>query len=151
MAPQAGLFQPLAEKTAAYSRHLYDIASGTGAEFGKAFEAKTADAQKAFTNLVDKACKNALPVPKPLSAMMKSAVLLPTTLFESVQKAVKQARHGRSQLQRRRDQHRRERPRQPHHGSRQPDLRRFTQLSLDPLETWVSRDHFARLCRAMPG
>ena len=28
MAVQAGLIQPLAEKTAAYSRHLYDIASG---------------------------------------------------------------------------------------------------------------------------
>ena len=32
---QANLFQPLAEKTAAYSRHLYDIASGTGAELAK--------------------------------------------------------------------------------------------------------------------
>jgi phasin family protein len=37
LALQASLFQPLAEKTAAYSRHLYDIASGTGAEFGKGF------------------------------------------------------------------------------------------------------------------
>ena len=46
LALQAGLIQPLAEKTAAYSRHLYDIASGTGAEFGKAFEGDTAEAQK---------------------------------------------------------------------------------------------------------
>src|ERR1700760_1256708 len=37
-AMQAAMFQPLAEKTAAYSRHLYDIAAGTGAEFGKQFE-----------------------------------------------------------------------------------------------------------------
>src|SRR6218665_3561089 len=44
---KASLFQPLAEKTAAYSRHLYDIASGTGAEFGKAFETQASDAQKA--------------------------------------------------------------------------------------------------------
>ena len=29
LALQAGLFQPLAEKTAAYSRHLYDIATNT--------------------------------------------------------------------------------------------------------------------------
>ena len=43
LALQASLFQPLAEKTAAYSRHLYDIASGTGAEFGKAFEAQATD------------------------------------------------------------------------------------------------------------
>ena len=46
LALQASLVQPLAEKTAAYSRHLYEIASGTGAEFGKAFEADTAEAQK---------------------------------------------------------------------------------------------------------
>ena len=43
---QSGLMQPLAEKTAAYSRHLYDIASGSGAEFGKAVEEQAADAQK---------------------------------------------------------------------------------------------------------
>ena len=44
LALQAALFQPLAEKTAAYSRHLYDIASSTGAEFGKAFEGQAAEA-----------------------------------------------------------------------------------------------------------
>ena len=39
---QASMMQPLAEKSVAYSRHLYDIASGTSAEFSKAAEA-TAD------------------------------------------------------------------------------------------------------------
>jgi phasin family protein len=74
LALQAGLFQPLAEKTAAYSRHLYDIASGTGAEFGKAFEAQATDAQKAFTNLVDSAAKNAPAGSETAVAVMKSAV-----------------------------------------------------------------------------
>ena len=46
LALQASLFQPLAEKTAAYSRHLYDISASTGAEFGKTFESQVADAQK---------------------------------------------------------------------------------------------------------
>ena len=46
---QANLFQPLAEKTAAYSRHLYDIASGTGAELAKAFESQASDLQKNFS------------------------------------------------------------------------------------------------------
>lgn len=91
MALQAGLLQPLAEKTASYSRHLYDIASGTGAEFGKAFEAKTADAQKAFTNLVDSAAKNAPAGSETAVAMMKSTVSAANNAFESVQKAVKQA------------------------------------------------------------
>ena len=51
LALQAGLFQPLAEKTAAYSRHLYDIASGTTTEFGKAFEAQAAEVQRNKKNL----------------------------------------------------------------------------------------------------
>src|SRR3954454_21053441 len=46
LALQAALFQPLAEKTAAYNRHLYDIAASTGAEFSKAFEGTFAEAQK---------------------------------------------------------------------------------------------------------
>ncbi|MCJ0763837.1 phasin family protein [Variovorax terrae] len=91
LALQASLFQPLAEKTAAYSRHLYDIASSTGAEFGKAFEAKTAEAQKAFVGLVDNAAKNAPAGSETAVAVMKSAVAAANNAFESVQKAVKQA------------------------------------------------------------
>lgn len=59
LALQASLFQPLAEKAAAYSRHLYEIASGTGAEFSKAFEGQAADAQKQFVQLIDNAAQNA--------------------------------------------------------------------------------------------
>lgn len=91
LALQAGLFQPLAEKTAAYSRHLYDIASGTGAELGKAFESQTADTQRAFANLVDSAAKNAPAGSETAVAVMKSAVSAANNAFESVQKAVKQA------------------------------------------------------------
>lgn len=91
MALQAALFQPLAEKAAAYSRHLYDIASGTGAEFGKAFEGQTADAQKQFAGLVDNATKNAPAGSETAVAVMKSAVAAANNAFESVQKAVKQA------------------------------------------------------------
>lgn len=91
LALQAGMFQPLAEKAAAYSRHLYDIASGTGAEFGKALESQTTDAQKAFTTLVDSAAKNAPAGSETAVAVMKSAVAAANNAFESVQKAVKQA------------------------------------------------------------
>jgi phasin family protein len=91
LALQASLFQPLAEKTAAYSRHLYDIASGAGAEFGKAFEAKAAESQKAFVGLVDNAAKNAPAGSETAVAVMKSAVAAANNAFESVQKAVKQA------------------------------------------------------------
>ncbi len=91
LALQASLFQPLAEKTAAYTRHLYDIAQGTGAEFTKAFETKTAEAQQAFVGLVDSAAKNAPAGSETAVAVMKSAVAAANNAFESVQKAVKQA------------------------------------------------------------
>jgi len=108
LALQAGLIQPLAEKTAAYSRHLYEIASGTGAEFGKAFEAEVAEvqnrfaefgkvfaadaaeAQKTFVALVGNAAKNAAGTETAVD-VMKSAVTAASNAFESVQKAVKQA------------------------------------------------------------
>ena len=91
MAVQAGLIQPLAEKTAAYSRHLYDIASGASAEFAKNLEAQTADAQKKFMGLVDSAAKNAPAGSEAAVSMMKNAVTAANSAFESVQKSVKQA------------------------------------------------------------
>ena len=91
LALQAAMFQPLAEKTAAYSRHLYDIATSTSADFSKAFEGKTAEAQKAFAGLVDSAAKNAPAGSETAVAVMKSAVAAANNAFESVQKAVKQA------------------------------------------------------------
>lgn len=91
LALQASLFQPLAEKTAAYSRHLYDIATGTGAEFGRTFEAQTADVQQKFLAVVDNAAKNAPAGSETAVAVFKSAVAAGNNALESVQKAVKQA------------------------------------------------------------
>ncbi len=91
LALQSGLFQPLAEKAAAYSRHLYDIASGTGADFSKAFEGQATDAQKKFMGLVDNAAKNAPAGSEAAVAVMKSTVAAANNALESVQKAVKQA------------------------------------------------------------
>lgn len=91
LALQAALFQPLAEKTAAYSRHLYDIATGTSAEFGKAFESQAADVQKKFLAVVDNAAKNAPAGSETAVAVFKSAVAAGNNALESVQKAVKQA------------------------------------------------------------
>ena len=91
MSLQANLMQPLAEKAVAYSRHLYDIASGTSAEFGKAAEAQAADGHKKFLAVVDNAAKNAPAGSETAVAMMKSSVAAATSAMESVQKAVKQA------------------------------------------------------------
>ena len=88
---QAGLFQPLAEKTASYSRHLYDIASNTAGEFNKTLEAQSTEARKNFNALLDNTTKNAPAGSESAVAMVKSAVSAANNAFESVQKAVKQA------------------------------------------------------------
>jgi len=91
LALQSGLLQPLAEKTAAYSRHLYEIATGTSSEFTKAMENQAAEAQQKFTGMVDSAAKNAPAGSETAVAVMKSAVAAANNALESVQKAVKQA------------------------------------------------------------
>jgi phasin family protein len=91
LALQASLVQPLAEKTAAYSRHLYDIAQSAGAEMSKTFEGQTAEAQKKFADLVENATQNAPAGSEAAVTMMKNAMTAANTAYESVQKAVKQA------------------------------------------------------------
>ena len=91
MALQASMLQPAAEKAAAYSRHLYDIAASTGAEVTRVAEATAADAQTKFMSVVDTAVKNAPAGSENAVALVKSAVAAANNAFEGVQKAVKQA------------------------------------------------------------
>jgi phasin family protein len=91
MALQSAMLQPLAEKSAAYSRHLYDIASGSSAEFSKAFEGQAAEAQQKFMALVDSTAKSAPAGSESAVAVMRNAVTAANSALESVQKAVKQA------------------------------------------------------------
>ena len=91
IALQAGLLQPAAEKAAAYSRQLYDIAAATSAEVSKVAEATAADTQSKFMSVVDSAVKNAPAGSENAVALVKSAVTAANNAFEGVQKAVKQA------------------------------------------------------------
>ena len=91
LALQAGLLQPAAEKAAAYSRHLYDIAAATNAEVTKVAEETAAEAQKKFVSVVDSAVKNAPAGTENAVALVRSAVAAANNAFESVQKAAKQA------------------------------------------------------------
>lgn len=88
---QASLMQPLAEKATAYSRQLFEIASGTGAAFASAAEGQAADAQTKFLAVVDNIAKNAPAGSETAVAVMKNAVSAASNAMESVQKAVKQA------------------------------------------------------------
>ena len=91
LALQSSLLQPAAEKAAAYSRHLYDIATATTSEMTKAAEATAADAQKKFMSVVDTAVKNAPAGSENAVALVKSAVAAANNAYESVHKASKQA------------------------------------------------------------
>jgi phasin family protein len=91
LALQASLLQPAAEKAAAYSRYVYEIAASTGAEVTRVTEATTADAQAKFMSIVDTAVKNAPAGTENAVALVKSAVAAANNAFESVQKATKQA------------------------------------------------------------
>ena len=91
LALQASLLQPAAEKAAAYSRHLYDIAAATGSEVTKVAEATASDAQAKFMTAVDAAVKNAPAGSENAVALVKSAVAAANNAMEGMQKAVKQA------------------------------------------------------------
>ena len=85
------LLQPVAEKAAAYSRHVYDIAAATGAEVTRVAESRLADTQASFMNLVDSAVKNAPAGTENAVALVKSALAATNNAYESVHKAAKQA------------------------------------------------------------
>jgi len=87
----SGAVQPMAEKVAAYSRELYNIASGANAEFNKVANTQAADVQKQFVAVVDNALKNAPQGSEAAVAAVKNAVSTASAAIESVQKAVKQA------------------------------------------------------------
>lgn len=91
LALQTGLVQPLVEKSAAYSRHVYDITSGTGAEFSKAFEEKFEQVQSAYAAMMDNMFKNAPAGSETAVAVMRSAMSAGQNAIESAQAAAKQA------------------------------------------------------------
>jgi phasin family protein len=91
LALQSSLLQPAAEKAAAYSRHVYEIAASTGAEVSRVAEATSAEAQAKFMAIVDTSVKNAPAGSENAVALVKAAVAAANNALESVQKATKQA------------------------------------------------------------
>ena len=91
LALQTGLFAPAAEKTVAYSRHVYGIAVEAGAEFTKALERKTVEAQKALNQVIENVAKNAPAGTESAVAVLKSALSSSQSAIESAQSSAKQA------------------------------------------------------------
>jgi phasin family protein len=88
---QARLMQPLAEKLTAYSRELFAIASDTSAEFAKAAEDQSADAQHKFMAVFENVARNAPAGSEPMVSAVRSAVNAAAGAMEQVQQAVKRA------------------------------------------------------------
>lgn len=91
MTTQAAMIQPLLEKTTAYSRQLYSVASAAGDELSKNIEAQAADSKTKFMDFVDTASKNAPVGTEPVVAMAKKVVEVTNAAVEATRKTVKQA------------------------------------------------------------
>lgn len=90
IALQAGLVQPILEKSASYGRQVYDIVNGVGAEFARAIEDKMAEAQQAFVAAMDNAVKNAPAGSETAVALFKSAMSASQEAIQSAQNAARQ-------------------------------------------------------------
>lgn len=91
VAVQAALIQPAAEKALAYTRHLYEIASDTSAEFNRVAESQIADGSQRVQALVENIARNAPAGSESAVALAKSALSAANNAYDSVQKATKQA------------------------------------------------------------
>ncbi|CAB3770959.1 phasin family protein [Paraburkholderia solisilvae] len=91
LALQASLTQPVAEKVLSYSRHLYEIASATQAEFTRVAEVQYEEHNRKVQALVENAAKNAPAGSETAVAVIKSAITAANTTYETVHKATKQA------------------------------------------------------------
>ncbi|WP_309683622.1 phasin family protein [Polaromonas sp.] len=91
LALQSASLKPLAEKSAAFFQHIQAIASGSSAEFTKTVEAKTAEAQNAFSDAVENLAKHAPAGSESAVAAFKSALTAGQSAVESAQTSAKKA------------------------------------------------------------
>lgn len=87
---QSAQLQPNAEKLASYSRHLYDIATQTQAEFSRLTEARLAEGNQRFVALIDSATQNAPAGSEGAVALVKSAIAAANSAYDSLNKAARQ-------------------------------------------------------------
>ena len=88
---QTSLMQGAAEKSAAYSKQVYDIATAGKAELDKLAAEQVAGLQASFVAAVDAATKNAPEGATSGVALFKSAIATANGAFDSLQKATRQA------------------------------------------------------------
>ncbi len=82
--------QPAAEKAAAYTMHVYEIASQTGTDIAQLFEKQFADSNKQLAAAIEAMAKNAPAGSEGMVTFVKSAVSAANTAYDQVNKATKQ-------------------------------------------------------------
>ncbi|THF61727.1 phasin family protein [Pseudothauera rhizosphaerae] len=87
---QTSLAQPLVEKTVAYARSVYEIASQGQEEFSKLLEGQVAELNKGVASALDKAAKSAPAGSDVAVAAVKSAIAAANSAYDSLSKAAKQ-------------------------------------------------------------
>jgi phasin family protein len=87
----SALGQPTVDKAVSYSRNVYGIASGAGAEFTKILEAQINDGNRKVTELIEFASKSAPAGSEPLVSIFKSALSASNTAFDTATRTARQA------------------------------------------------------------
>jgi phasin family protein len=88
---QSSLVQPLLEKSVAYARSVYEIASQGQEELAKVLESQLAELNKNVSSVLDKAAKSAPAGSDVAVAAVKSAIAAANSAYDNFSKAVKQA------------------------------------------------------------
>ena len=88
---QSAFAQPAMEKALAYSRGVYDVATGANAELSKVAERRVAEWNENFVSLLDKVSKNAPAGSDVAVAAVKSMLAAANSAYDNLNKVAKQA------------------------------------------------------------
>jgi phasin family protein len=88
---QNSFAQPAIEKAIAYSKSVYEVATGAKAELSKVAERRVAEWNENFVTLLDKVSKNAPAGSDVAVAAVKSMLAAANSAYDNLTKAAKQA------------------------------------------------------------
>src|SRR5918995_1867427 len=88
---QNAFAQPAIEKAIAYSKSLYEVATGANAELSKVAERRVAEWNENFATLLDKVSKNAPAGSDVAVAAVKSMLAAANSAYDNLNKGTKQA------------------------------------------------------------
>lgn len=88
---QNSFAQPTVEKALAYSKSVYEVATGANAEFSKVAERRVAEWNENFVTMLDKVSKNAPAGSDVAVAAVKSMLAAANSAYDNLTKVAKQA------------------------------------------------------------